>query len=260
MRSTQINSLIRTLTVVGLLAALMAAVIAWRVSHRPGAPALPPILGWQLVVWLPWIGYYYAVRHLVRRFGTYQDATTAGLAWHLLGAVLVATTHLVWFWQTSSLMSPFLGLPGTRYGVYAFFFIFWFFIDLLLYWVVFTRPDATDKTAGQTTTERFAVRKGRSRHLVRAADIRWVEAQGYYAALHTENGCFLLRRSLTRLEEELDPARFVRVHRSTIVNVGEVRSLKTSDKGACMVVLADGAERSVSRAGRRRLKSALQTV
>ena len=102
-----------------------------------------------------------------------------------MGAVLVATTHLVWFWQTSSLMSPFLGLPGTRYGVYAFFFIFWFFIDLLLYWVVFTRPDANDETAGQTTTERFAVRKGRSRHLVRAADIRWVEAQGYYAALHT---------------------------------------------------------------------------
>ena len=249
----------RTLIVVGLLAGLMAAVIAWRVSHRPGAPTLLPIIVWQLAVWFPWAGYYYAVRYLVRRFGTYQDATTAGLLWHQFAAVLIATTHLIWFWQISSSMSPFLGLPGTRYGVYAFFFIFWFLIDLLLYWVVFTRPDTHDDTAGQTTTERFAVRKGRSRHLVRAADIRWVEAQGYYAALHTGNGCFLLRRSLTRLEEELDPERFVRVHRSTIVNVGEVRSLKTRDNGACSVVLADGAERSVSRAGRRRLKSALQT-
>jgi len=239
----------------------MAIAIAWRVAHRPDAPALLPIAGWQLLVWLPWIGYYYVVRYLVRRLGTYQDATLAGLVLHVLAALLIATSHLIWYWQVSSLASPFLEVPGTRYGVYAFFFVFWFLIDLLLYWAVLARPekdhDVQEQSASIATTERFAVRTGRSQHLVRTADIHWIEAQGYYAALHTDDGSFLLRRSLTRLEDELDPADFIRIHRSTIVNVKEVRGLKTNDSGSFSVMLADGTCRSASRNGQRKLRSVL---
>jgi hypothetical protein len=212
-------------------------------------------------VWLPWVGYYYVVRFLVRRLGTYQDATLAGLVLHVLAALLIAASHLTWYWQASSLTSPFLGFPETRYGAYAFFFVFWFLIDLLLYWAVFSRPeqahDVQEPVESAATVERFAVRTGRSRHLVRTADIHWIEAQGYYAALHTNDGSFLLRRSLTRLEDELDPADFIRIHRSTIVNVNEVSRLKTSDSGSCSVILTDGTCRNASRSGQRKLRSVL---
>ncbi len=255
------RGLIRVITGVGTIASVMAVAIAWRVAHRPEAASFLPILGWQLLIWLPWVGLYYAVRYLVRRLGTYQEATLIGLALHIVAAILIASTHFLWFWQVSSRISPFLDTPGTRFGAFAFFFVFWFLIDLLLYWTVLARPEpdqnAQESSETNATTERFAVRKGRSQHLVRAADIRWIEAQGYYAALHTDSGSFLLRRSLTRLEDELDPENFVRIHRSTIVNVDHVDGLTTTDSGSCLVMLADGTRRGVSRNGRRKIRSAL---
>lgn len=255
------RGLIRVLAGVGTVAGVMAVAIAWRVAHRPQAASFLPILGWQLLIWVPWVGYYYGVRYLVRRLGTYQDAKLAGLVLHVLAAILIASTHLIWFWQVSRHASPFLDMPGTRFGAYPFFFVFWFLIDLLLYWAILARPepdqDTREQLASNATIERFAVRKGRSQHLVRTADIRWIEAQGYYAALHTDSGSFLLRRSLTRLEDELGPENFIRVHRSTIVNVDHVNGLTTNDSGSCLVMLADGTRRGVSRKGRRKLRSVL---
>lgn len=260
-RSPAGRGLIRVLAGVGTVAGVMAAAIAWRVAHRPEAAPFLPILGWQSLVWLPWVGFYYAVRYLVRRLGTYQDATLVGLVLHVVAALAIASIHLAWYWQVSSHVSPFLGVPGTRFGAYAFFFVFWFLIDLLLYWAILARPEPSEETeeqlAGNATTERYAVRKGGAQHLVRTADIRWIEAQGYYAALHTDSGSFLLRRSLTRLEDELDPGNFIRVHRSTIVNVDHVDGLTTNDSGSCLVMLADGTRRGVSRNGRRKLRSVL---
>jgi len=273
MNNTQRNQFLKILTgsefgkvLAGVvtIASVMAVAIAWRVAHRPEAASFTPILVWQLLIWLPWVGLYYAVRYLVRRLGTYQEATLIGLVLHVLAAVLIASTHLLWFWQVSSRISPFLDAPGTRFGAFAFFFVFWFLIDLLLYWAILARPepdqDAQEPSESNASTERFAVRKGRSQHLVRTADIRWIEAQGYYAALHTDSGSFLLRRSLTRLEDELDPESFIRIHRSTIVNVDHVDGLTTNDSGSCMILLADGTRRGVSRNGRRKIRSALPST
>lgn len=263
-RSPTGRRLIRVLTGVVTVAGVMAAAIAWRVAHRPEAAAFLPILGWQLLVWLPWVGFYYAVRYLVRRLGTYQDATLVGLVLHVLAAILIASIHLVWYWQVSSHVSPFLDAPGTRFGAFAFFFVFWFLIDLLLYWAILARPepeqDMKEQLANNATTECYSVRKGGAQHLVRTTGIRWIEAQGYYAALHTDDGSFLLRRSLTRLEDELDPEKFIRIHRSTIVNVDHVNGLTTNDSGSSLVMMADGTHRGVSRNGRRKLKEAMPVI
>lgn len=266
MESTQSNTLFRSapnglvnvLISVCVLAGVMAIAIAWRVSHRSTAPAILPVLGWQLLVWMPWAVYYYAVRYFVRRFGSYQDASAAGLLQHVFAALLIAASHLAWFWHISDFMSPFREMPGTRYGAYPFFFVFWFLFDLLIYWAVLARPYRLEEPDAPVAAARFAVTKGRTKHLVRAKDIRWIEAQGYYAALHTNSGSFLLRKSLTSLENELDPERFIRVHRSTIVNIDDIRALRSNDNGSCSVMLADGTDRSVSRAGRRKLRPFLQ--
>lgn len=254
-----------------LLAVVMAIAIAWRVAGRPGAPSYLPVLLWQVAVWLPWIGYFYAARMLAKRTGAPAKRPLSGIAVHVPAALAVAVTHLAWYWQVSDVISPLKGLPGTKFGVYAFFFVFWFLIDLLLYAAVLVahghavaRPDAAAEYAGASGSaepvnddKRFVVRRGRTRHVVRAADIQWIEAQGYYAALHTESGSYLTRRSLAKLEGELDPERFIRIHRSTIVNVGSIAGLTTDRNGAVTVELAHGGRRRASRSGYRALKARL---
>ena len=74
--------------------------------------------------------------------------------------------------------------------------------------------------AAAAPPERFTVRKrGGSEVLVEMADIDWIEASGNYAILHVGGETFEIRSSLTRLEGELDPKRFVRVHKSHVVNI-----------------------------------------
>ena len=151
------RELVRVIAGVGTIAGVMAVAITWRVAHRPEAASFLPILGWQFLIWLPWVGLYYVVRQLVRRLGTYQDATLVGLTLHILAAILIASTHLFWFWQVSSRTSPFLDAPDTRFGAFAFFFVFWFLMDLLLYWAILARPEpdqrAQESLAGDATTD-----------------------------------------------------------------------------------------------------------
>ena len=77
-------------------------------------------------------------------------------------------------------------------------------------------------------------------------DIRWIEADDYYARLHVAQRRHLLRMSLSELDRRLDPARFVRVHRGAIVNLSFVsRLLRTAD-GRQVIVLDDGQRIAVS--------------
>jgi two-component system LytT family response regulator len=84
--------------------------------------------------------------------------------------------------------------------------------------------------------------------IVNVADVVWIEAEDYYVLVHTKQGRHLVRTSLAALEQRLDPRRFVRVHRTAIVNVDEVRSVH--DAGRLMLSLSNGAEVGVSRSRR----------
>jgi hypothetical protein len=246
-----------------LLATLMASAIAWRVSGRTGDPGFPAVFAWQLAVWLPWVGYWLVARRLVRRTGTIAPDSAGSILLYVAAALVIAASHLVWYWFISSYFSPLLGMRDTRFGVYPFFFIFWFLIDLVLFGAAVlastgARLPAQDAFAASYTRQ-FTVRKGRAQHIVRTADINWIEAQGYYAGLHTNAGTFLIRKSLSALEGELDPASFVRVHRSTIVNIEQVNEMRNEPGGALTVSLLPGEQRKVSREGRRRLKEMLDS-
>ena len=255
--------LVKSVLGVFLLAAIMASAIAWRVSGQVGMPGFPPVLAWQLAVWFPWVGYYFAIVYLARRIDAAQPVTPGRIALHVTAALLTAISHLAWYWQLSSYFSPFLGKPFTRFGVYPYFFIFWFLIDLLLYRVIMIVPTGAKRASPESNADRYtkqyAVRKGRAQHVVRTADITWIEAQGYYAGLHTGTDSFLIRKSLNALENELDPERFVRVHRSTIVNIEQVKEIQSDQSGAMTVTLLQGGDRNVSREGRRRLKDRLHS-
>ena len=243
------------------LAAIMAGAIAWRVSGRTGAPGFLSIFWWQVAVWLPWIGYYFVINYITRRLAAKQNVAVLAPIVHAITALLIATSHLVWYWQISSQFSPLVGMESTRFGVYQFFFIFWFLIDVLIYaGSVIAQYGEQGESKDSSTVgyaNQFTVRKGRAQHIVRTEDINWIEAQGYYAGLHTSDALFLIRKSLSALEKELDPTQFVRVHRSTIVNVDQIERVQSATAGAGTVRLAHGGDRNVSRDGRRRLKEIL---
>ena len=86
--------------------------------------------------------------------------------------------------------------------------------------------------------------------VVRTADIDWIEAADYYASIHSGGGTYLLRETLNDLEQRLDPERFLRVHRSAIVNVDRVREIHPLFRGDCMLVLTDGTRVKLSRTRR----------
>jgi len=110
------------------------------------------------------------------------------------------------------------------------------------------------------TPERFAVRKrGGSEVLVEVADIDWIEASGNYAILHVGGDTFEIRSSLTKLESELDPRRFVRVHKSHLVNIARIAEVTPWISGDWRIRLHDGAEVNLSRRYRQRFE-ALVTV
>lgn len=104
--------------------------------------------------------------------------------------------------------------------------------------------------------ERFAVRKrGGSEVMVEVADIDWVEAAGNYAILHVGGGTFEIRSSLSKLEGELDPKRFVRVHKSYVVNVARIAEVTPWISGDWRIRLQDGAEVNLSRRYRQRFEA-----
>jgi two-component system LytT family response regulator len=111
---------------------------------------------------------------------------------------------------------------------------------------------------GERRPTRLAVRDGACVTMVAVADVDWLEAEGNYVALHAGGAEHLLRETLAALEARLDPARFVRVHRSAIVNLERVAQLLPHGKNDAVAVLCDGTRVTVSRTYRARLQEALE--
>jgi two-component system LytT family response regulator len=93
------------------------------------------------------------------------------------------------------------------------------------------RVESRAKPVADGCLQRMLVSSGNRSVSLRVTDVLWVEADDYYARLHTVSESFLVRQSLSSLEGQLDPARFVRVHRGAIVNIDRVRELTRGERG-----------------------------
>ena len=91
------------------------------------------------------------------------------------------------------------------------------------------------------------MRLGHRLRLVDADDVDWIEAQGDYAGLHANGQLHLLRESLQRLGARLDPARFARIHRSTIVRLDRVAEMQPLSNRDHLLRLRDGTVLRASR-------------
>jgi two-component system LytT family response regulator len=109
----------------------------------------------------------------------------------------------------------------------------------------------------QQFPERLVVKSGGRVCFVRVADIDWIEAAANYVRLHVGKEEHLLRASMAGLEGELDPSRFVRIHRSTIVNIERIRELQPAFHGDYAVILRDATELTLSRGYRQKLEDTL---
>ncbi len=118
-------------------------------------------------------------------------------------------------------------------------------------------PSPPPDSSRQQPLERFVVKSGLRSRIVAAGDVDWIEADGNYARLHCGTESHLVSRSMRELADSLDPRRFVRIHRSAIVNVDRIRELRTDDYRDYTVILRDGRLLRLSRSHRQALEEAL---
>ncbi|MFE0501289.1 LytTR family DNA-binding domain-containing protein [Lysobacter soli] len=115
-------------------------------------------------------------------------------------------------------------------------------------------PDEGPPVEPVERPERFLIRKLGREFLVAANDIEWLQAAGNYVNLRVRGHDYPLRCTMATLEERLDPSRFARIHRSYMVNLGQVASIEPLDTGDARVHLSDGTVLPCSRRHRDALR------
>ncbi len=119
-------------------------------------------------------------------------------------------------------------------------------------------PAATDlKTAAQAPgqhPQRIVVKDGTRIHIIPLSQLDYAEAQDDYVGLHSAGKVYLKQQTISSLESSLDPARFVRIHRSFVLNIERISKIEPYTKDVRLAILSDGSQLPVSRAGYLRLK------
>lgn len=115
---------------------------------------------------------------------------------------------------------------------------------------------AAERERGQRT--RFVVRRGNAHHFVAVADVEWIDVADNYLRLHAGGKAHFWRGTMKDAEDELDPARFVRVHRSAMVAIDRIVSVSSHDNGGYVLELRGGIKVKASRQYAERLRVLLR--
>jgi len=124
---------------------------------------------------------------------------------------------------------------------------------------------AKDKLAFSTPRQphgdtRLVVKNRGEVTFVKTSEIDWIEAAGYYACLHVGADTHIVRRTLSELEQDLGDQRFLRIHRSFIVNLDRISALELQAEGEYEVVLSSQARLKLSRRFRKRLQDRMEAL
>ena len=214
-----------------------------------------------------------------RRFPLRWDTLRRHLPWHLLGTLVFCSVHLAGMMALRSLVYAAMDTPYDR-GPWLTAFGYEYLKDVRSYALILAAVlsyrllllrlqgearelDAPEPPAGVAAApaaparpERFLVRKLRKEFLIQASDIESLQAQGNYVGLRVHGHDYLLRSTLSDFLERLDPAQFVRVHRSHAVNLDHIAEIEPTDGGDARLKMKDGSHVPCSR----RYRSALGSV
>ncbi len=108
--------------------------------------------------------------------------------------------------------------------------------------------------------ERLVIKTGGRVFFLETDDIYWVEAEGNYVRVHNGQKSYLLRETIRGLEAQLDPKKFLRIHRSAIVKIDRIQELQPWFHGEYRVILHNGTQLTLSRNYRENLQEALGKV
>lgn len=114
-----------------------------------------------------------------------------------------------------------------------------------------------DVKAEQKEGDRLVVKSSGRVLFLRASEIDYIEASGNYLTLHVGKETHLLRETMNNMESKLDERKFMRIHRSTIVNIERIKELQPWFGGEYVVVLRDGQQLTLSRTYRSKLQELL---
>lgn len=109
------------------------------------------------------------------------------------------------------------------------------------------KEDRAQRSRGRAPADLLIVRVAGKLVFVRSSELRWIEAEKDYARLHLRRVSHFIRETMTSLQNRLDPFTFVRIHRSTIVNINEISEVTPLAGSDCSVLLRDGTELILSR-------------
>lgn len=247
--------------------ALVNSVVVLMDVHRTGLA----FAVWEPVVWewtsnLVLLALVPAVlafeRRVPLRFGLWR----ANLRWHGLATLVFSLVHVLAMVALRKLIYLSQGaeyvfgnwprellyeyLKDAR--AYAFVLVVVAFYRLLLLRLqgearLLDAPDAGPPVEPIERPERFLVRKLGKEFLLPAAEVEWLQAWGNYVNLRVRSHDYPLRTTMAAIESRLDPARFVRVHRSYIVNLDCVQEIESLDSGDARARMRDGGVVPVSR-------------
>src|SRR6266542_971354 len=111
--------------------------------------------------------------------------------------------------------------------------------------------------AGKKYLERLVIKTAGRIYFLETGEIDWIEAEGNYVSVHSAKKSHLLRETISSLESQLDPKKFVRIHRSAIVRLDFIQELQPWFHGEYRVILQDGTQLTLSRNYRDKLQEAL---
>jgi len=109
-------------------------------------------------------------------------------------------------------------------------------------------------------SDRFVVKSGGRVFFLKNDEVDWIEAAGNYVRIHVGKDTHLLRETMTAIQKKLDPALFIRIHRSTFVNLEKIKELQPWFHGEYVVILRDGTQLTMSRSYRSNLPELLGTT
>ena len=216
-----------------------------------------------------------AILAVERRWPFRFDTWRRSLPWHLLATVPFSLVHVGGMVALRSLAYDLAGAGRYRYYSpwweslgyeylkdFRTYFIIIALLCLSRLWLVrwqgearlLSAPDEGPPVEPVERPERFLVRKVGKEFLLNAREIEWLQAAGNYVNLHVHGRDYPLRTTMAAIEERLDPARFVRVHRSYFVNLDFLAEIEPLDTGDARLKLRDGAAIPCSRRYRAQLR------
>jgi two-component system LytT family response regulator len=117
---------------------------------------------------------------------------------------------------------------------------------------------ATEAERARGARTRFVVRRGNTHHIVPADQVDWMEVADNYLSLHAGPKTHLWRGTMKQAEDELDPARFVRIHRSIIVAIDRILTVRSHESGGHVIELKGGVQLRSSRQYADRVRALLR--